>query len=288
MEQVSFKEGVFDHRIVGENNKPTGTIVEWLPSEEFFDDVHVNINTIRKLFKVIACLCPGLTIKLDIENKESETFVAKNGLNDLVDESTKGKEIIKNRFINNYINDKYKLDIVMTYTTEYSSTIVPYVNTGLTESGPHIQQIKTTITREMNKFFREKGWLKEKDNNLSGEDCQEGMYLIFNITAPDVAYDSQIKTHVTKLDMKPFTQEIAESLAYWLRANEKEIKMIADKALNARKAREAARKARDAARSLKSKKENGLKAKMQLSDKFIDCTNRDPKDRVLLLVEGQL
>ena len=131
----------------------------------------------------------------------------------------------------------------------------------------------------MNKFFREKGWLKEKDDNLTGEDCQEGMYLVFNITAPNVAYDAQVKSRITKLDMKPFTQAIAEELQYWFAANEKDIKGIADKALNARKAREAAR-------GLKPKKENGLKAKMQISNKFIDCINKNPKERNLLLVEG--
>ena len=138
----------------------------------------------------------------------------------------------------------------------------------------------------MNKFLRDKGWLKEKDANLSGDDCQEGMYLIFNITTSGVAYDAQVKVRITKLDMKPFTSAIAEELQYWLAANEKDIKSIADKALNARKAREAARKARDAARGVKAKKDNSLKAKMKLSDKFIDCTNKNPKDRNLLLVEG--
>lgn len=205
---------------------------------------------------------------------------------DLLDEAVKGKEILKNRLSINFSEAKNKLDLALTYTNNYSSTIVPYVNTGLTEAGPHITQIKTLLTREMNKFFREKGWLKEKDDNLTGEDCQEGMYLVFNITAPNVAYDAQVKSRITKLDMKPFTQAIAEELQYWFAANEKDIKGIADKALNARKAREAARKAREAARGLKPKKENGLKAKMQISNKFIDCINKNPKERNLLLVEG--
>lgn len=80
------------------------------------------------------------------------------------------------------------------------------------------------MTREFNKFFRDKGWLKEKDDNLTGDDCQEGMYLVFNITAPNVGYDAQVKSRVTKLDMKPFTQAIAEELQYWFAANEKKLK----------------------------------------------------------------
>lgn len=288
-EHIWFKEGVFDKRDTGawdNKNSPSGTLVQWQPNEEFFTHPEVDIPVIINLFKVIACLCPGLTIELNREGQPQIVFASKNGLMDLVDEAVKGKEILKNRLNFNFSDGKNKLDLVLTYTNAYSATIVPYVNTGLTDSGPHITQIKTILTREMNKFFREKGWLKDKDENLTGEDCQEGMYIAFNVTAPGVAYDAQTKSRVVKLDMKPFTATIAEELQYWFAANEKDIKGIADKALNARKAREAARKARDAARGVKAKKETGLKAKMQISNKFIDCTNKNPKNRNLLLVEG--
>lgn len=288
-EHIWFKEGVFDKRNTGawdNKNSPSGTLVQWQPNEEFFTHPEVDMSVITNLFKVIACLCPGLTIELNREGQPQVIFASKNGLMDLVDEAVKGKEILKNRLNFNFSDGKNKLDLVLTYTNAYSATIVPYVNTGLTDSGPHITQIKTILTREMNKFFREKGWLKDKDENLTGEDCQEGMYIAFNVTAPGVSYDAQTKSRVVKLDMKPFTAAIAEELQYWFAANEKDIKGIADKALNARKAREAARKARDAARGVKAKKETGLKAKMQISNKFIDCTNKNPKNRNLLLVEG--
>lgn len=288
-EHIWFKEGIFDKRDVGawdNKSNPSGTLVQWQPNEEFFTHPEVDMPVIINLFKVIACLCPGLTIELNREGQPQVIFASKNGLMDLVDEAVKGKEILKNRLNFNFSDGKNKLDLVLTYTNAYSATIVPYVNTGLTDSGPHITQIKTILTREMNKFFREKGWLKDKDENLTGEDCQEGMYIAFNVTAPGVAYDAQTKSRVVKLDMKPFTAAIAEELQYWFAANEKDIKGIADKALNARKAREAARKARDAARGVKAKKETGLKAKMQISNKFIDCTNKNPKNRNLLLVEG--
>lgn len=284
-EWVSFKEGVFYQREVVKDNSPSGTIVEWLPSEEFFEHVEPDVNALKKLFRVLACLCPGLTIEFD--NKGDKiTYFAKDGLNDLVTENVGDKEITKNRLSINFSDNKNKLDLVLTYTNNYSATIVPYVNTGLTESGPHITQLKTIITREFNKFFRDKGWLKEKDENLSGEDVQEGMYVVFNLTAPNVGYDAQVKSRITKLDMKPFTSAIAESIQVWLMTNEKSVKALADKALNARKAREAARKARDAARNIKSKKESGLRAKAASGSKFIDCGNRSPKDRNLMIVEG--
>ena len=107
-----------------------------------------------------------------------------------MDEAVKDNELINKRFDMSYVNGKNRMDMVFTYTSNYSMTLVPYVNTGLTERGPHITQIKTLLTREFNKFFREKGWLKEKDENLTGDDVQEGLYIVFNITAPNIGYDA--------------------------------------------------------------------------------------------------
>lgn len=285
-EHIWFKEGVFDKRDTGawdNKNSPSGTLVQWQPNEEFFTHPEVDMPVIINLFKVIACLCPGLTIELNREGQPQVVFASKNGLMDLIDEAVKGKEILKNRLNFNFSDGKNKLDLVLTYTNAYSATIVPYVNTGLTDSGPHITQIKTILTREMNKFFREKGWLKDKDENLTGEDCQEGMYIAFNVTAPGVAYDAQTKSRVVKLDMKPFTQAIAEELQYWFAANEKEIKGIADKALNARKAREAARKARDAARGVDKKKKEKI---IKFDSKLADCNSRDRSKCEIYITEG--
>jgi DNA gyrase/topoisomerase IV subunit B len=280
-EKVWFKEGVFEKREVdkwNDKNLKSGTSVRWQASEEFFNHPEVDLNVVKKLFKVLSCLCPGLHILLN-----EEEFYSQRGLSELIDGVVKDSEILKNRLELHSENGKNKIDLVLTYTDNFSSTIIPYVNTGLTESGPHISQIKTILTREMNKFFREKKWLKDKDENLSGDDCQEGLCLAFNITAPGVSYDAQTKSRIVKLDMSFFSGIITDSVRNWLSQNEKDIKGIADKALNARKAREAARKAREAVRQ---PKEKGLKAKMQLSNKFIDCVNKNPKERNLLLVEG--
>ena len=287
-EQIRFVEGEFDNRVVGETGKEEhGTTVHWQPSEEFFTHPEVDINAIKTLFETLTCLCPGLTIKLTElfeDTDKSQVYCSQHGLDDYVDSHVGDKEILNNRLSINYINGKNKMNAVLTYSSNYSSTIVPYVNTGLTESGPHITAFKTTITREFNKFFREKGWLKDKDNNLTGDDIQEGLYLVFNITTSGVTYDAQVKSRVVNIETKEFMQEFSSQLQTWLNTNAKEVKGIADKALNARKAREAAKKAREAVRK---PKEKGLKAKMALSDKFIDCTSKSPAERNLLLVEGK-
>lgn len=281
-EKIVFEEGVFANRATGSWTKGNGTVVTWQPSEEFFTHTEVEINVIKTLFKTIACLCPGLTIKLNYNGIET-SYHSEKGLHDLVDEATKDKEMLKNRLSINAVDGKNKLDLVMTYTSNYSSTIVPYVNTGLTESGPHITQIKTTLTREFNKFFREKKWLKEKDDNLTGDDIQEGMYLVFNMTAPNVSYDAQVKSRITKIDTKPFIQIFTENLQVWLAANEKEVKGIADKALSARKAREAAKKAREAVRdNQKKKKEKVLK----FDSKLADCSSKKRSECEIYITEG--
>ena len=283
-ETVSFIEGVFDNkRLTGKSTQDTGTLVEWQPSEEFFTNTIVEIDKVKSLFKTISCLCPGLTIILNDNGKET-VFESKNGLSDLADEAVGKKEIINNRFNMNMADGKNKMDMILTYTSNYSSTLVPYVNTGLTEKGPHITQIKTVITREFNKFFKEKKWLKEKDENLTGEDIQEGMYIVFNITAPNVSYDAQVKSTITKIDMKPFAQALADNLQIWLLNNEKEVKMIADKAIAARKAREAAKKARDIVREgQKKKKEKVLK----FDSKLADCFSKDREKCEIYITEGK-
>lgn len=280
-EEDYFKEGVFEKRTQGAGGV-SGTYVEWLPSEEFFTNIDVEIEKVRNLFKTVACLCPGLKIDLDYKGQQT-IFLSQNGLNDLVDEAVKDKEIIDHRLNVNWKEDKFSLDLVMTYTTNYSGILVSYVNSGLTESGPHITQLKTAITREMNKFFRDKNWLKEKDENLSGDDLQEGLYLVFNITAPSVAYDAQVKSRVTSIETKAIMTAFVEHLQYWMSANEKELKTIAEKAIGAKKARDAAKKARDAARaSEKKKKEKVLK----VDSKLADCYGKDRSKCEIYITEG--
>ena len=293
IEQIFFEEGVFKSRNSGKASDKNrhGTTVSWQPSEEFFTNTTVELNKIKDLFKTTACLCQGLKIHLTVadsidtpeEKRQKFEYFSQYGLNELVDEAVKDNELINNRFNMSYVNGKNRMDMVFTYTSNYSMTLVPYVNTGLTEKGPHITQIKTLITREFNKFFSEKGWLKEKDENLTGDDLQEGLYIVFNITAPKIAYDAQVKTTIVKIDMSPFTNEIISQLQNWFSTNEKEIKMIADKALVARKAREAAKKARDTARTNSTEKKNKL---LSLPTKLVDANSKNRKECELYVCEG--
>ena len=280
-ETIHFIEGEFDNRKVEKSGYPSGTKVVWQPSEEFFTNSIVEINKVKELLDTITCLCPGLTIELD-DNGTKTTYFSKNGLNDYVDNKIKNKEIITNRFHTQFANGKNKMDFILTYISSYNLTLIPYVNTGLTEKGPHITLIKSLITREFNKFFRDQKWIKDKEENLTGEDIQEGCYIVFNITAPNISYDAQVKSTITKIDMGPFANELSENLREWLENNKKEIKIIAEKALSARKAREAAKKAKDAVREPKNKKSKLV----NLPTKLVDAWSKDRSKCELLIAEG--
>ena len=281
MEAIKFNEGIFEKRDVSKCNLSSGTCVEWQPSEEFFTHTEVEIGKVKELLKTIVCLCPGLTIKLDNNGEKTEYF-SQNGLRDYVDQKVKDKEIIDNRFYSKFKSGKESIDFILTYTTSYNGTIIPYVNTGLTEKGSHITLIKALITKEFNKFFRDQKWLKEKDENLTGEDIAEGQYIVFNITASGVAYDAQVKSNITKIDMKPFINGLTEDLRAWLETNKKEIKDIADKAINARKAREAAKKAKDTVRNKAEKKQKALK----FDSKLADCYSKQRNKCEIYITEG--
>ena len=282
-EEIKFVEGVFESRKIGkmEANDTVGTYVEWLPSEEFFTSNEVEMSKIKELFKVLVCLCPGLTIDLQTD-EDTFSFYSEHGLNDLVDEKVSDTELINNRMDMHFEEGKNKMDMVITYTSRYSLNMVSYVNTGETDAGPHITQIKTILTREFNKYFKEKKWLKTGDTNFSGDDLQEGLFVAFNITAPNVSYDAQTKSRIVKIDMTPFTQSIVENLQYWFNNNEKDIKLIFDKAAGARKAREAAKKARERVREGNKKKEKALK----FDTKLADCNSKDRLACEIYITEG--
>ena len=283
-ERILFVDGIFHKRDIGkQGDAHTGTIVEWTPDPQFFNHPQIDVDRIKKLFHVLTCLCKGLTINLTHNGKDKIVYHSDNGLNDLINDITKDNEIINNRLNINYAEGKNKLDFVLTYTTNYSLNMISYVNTGETDSGPHISQIKATITREFNKFFKEKGWLKDKDANLEGNDIQEGMVVAFNITSPGVSYDAQTKSRIVKLDMSPFTGILSENIQNWLSYNEKEIKIIFDKAAAARKAREAAKKARDAARETEKKKKEKV---LKFDKKLADCYSKDRMKCEIYITEG--
>lgn len=280
-EMIHFSEGEFVTRETGKENHHSGTLVTFSPSEEFFDSPQVNQKKLLNFCEDITCLCPGLTINfngIDIKHE--------NGIQDLLKKHLgKEIEIINNPLIIQEKKDKQAISLAMSYTTRGSSTIVPYVNCGLTSAGPHITSIKSTITRILNKWAKEQNILKAKDKNLDGASLQEGMILVANITAEGVSYDAQVKSTITKIDTSFISSTLGEQLEIWLDNNVEDGKNIIEKALVARKAAEAAKKARE---RVKAKAATPVKAKaIQLPTTLTDCWSKNRSQCELFVCEGK-
>lgn len=284
-EVIEFRDGIFYKREIKKVSKEShGTSIQFIPDEQFFDHPEADFKELADLFKEISALCPTLTIKFNVHGKE-QVFHSKNGLNDLIDERAKGKEIIKNRF-RSRLEDKDNLfDICMTYTTDYSDNVTAYVNYGLTDNGVHLTTLKSGLTRAFNKYATENGLFKKGEANLTGVELSEGQVIIFNLKAPGVKYDSQTKTRVVDVDKTLISETINNSFATWLEANPKDAKIIIEKALQARRAREAAKKAREAVRK-PTKEKNNLKARIAICDKLKDANGKNRGNCELFLTEG--
>ena len=280
-ESIYFEEGIFKKREIGKENHPSGTLVSFTPSEEFFDIPQINQKKLLNFCEDITCLCPGLIIIFNGQEIKHE-----NGIQDLLTKHLgKDIEIINNPLIIQKKKDKQAISLAMSYTTRGTSNIVPYVNCGITSAGPHITSIKSTITRILNKWAKEQGILKSTDKNLDGASLQEGMVLVANITAEGVSYDAQVKSTITKIDTSFISSVIGEQLEIWLDNNIEDGKNIIEKALIARKAAEAAKKARE---RVKAKATTPTKAKaIQLPTTLTDCWSKDRSKCELFVCEGK-
>ena len=278
-EFVQFKEGVFQERKLGKSTKEHGTTVTFNPSEEFFDSPTINESKVKQFCNEITCLCPGLIIDYN-----GQKIFHENGIVDLLSSQVKDNiEIVSNRFIEEFTYGKQGMSVGLTYTSASASSIISYVNCGLTNAGPHISSMKSTITRILNKWAKENHLLGEKDKNLDGTSLQEGLILVSNITAENVKYEAQVKSTVTKIDTG-FASIFGQKLEVWLDNNPEDASAIIEKALLARKAAEAAKKARAAVKKKAEEKKDKL---FKLPTTLTDCWTKDRSEAELFICEGK-
>lgn len=285
-EKIVFQDGVFQKRQVGKWTKPySGTKVEFKPNPQFFESPKFDTGYLKKLFDDITCLCPELIITY--EDKDGTVdFHHPSGISDIVElyATDNQYDLLTDDILSfQKTEGDYSLVCGLGYVDTHSSNIIAYVNYGLTEQGPHITSLKSTLTRAMNKWAREQGILSEKDKNIDGDSLQEGLVLAFNLVAPGISYDAQTKGKVVSKEFVPFlTKVFSEQLEIWLDNNPEYGKNIIEKALLARRAAEAAKKAREAVRNKKSKKKQN---KILHPDKLKDA-ERLGQESSLVIVEG--
>ena len=284
-EIVEFAKGEFvSYNKISINKDITGTSVEFYPDDEVLEVVEFDISGIKTMVKEFSFLCKGLRFVITEPGGATEEYISHNGLADYMEYLCKGQEMLISPLYFDVHEDKFQLEVAIGYTKAYSSITKLYTNNIPQEKGTHYTGFKTAWTSNLNAFARENKWLKEKETNLTGSDYDEGMVLILNFKMIDPVFKGQNKEELSSSEGRTYTQKLTTmALKELLPSRIKDIKIVIEKALNARKAREAAKKAKEA---IRQPKEKGLKAKLALSKKFTDCESKNPKERNLLLVEG--
>lgn len=260
-EKLWFKDGIFQKKELGKTSEHSGTTVEWYPDKQFFASNEPDFSFLCEYFEEIGALVPNLTTNFTYNKGGKErkfTYFIPDGLDHLVTERVGDKELFSNRFIIDRTIGTDSISMCLTYTSDYSDNITSFVNLGKTEGGEHISAFKSVFTRTLNKYAQETNKLKAKEKNLTSNELMEGLYVIFNVTTTTVKYDAQNKSRIDSIDANIINQTISGDFATWLMNNPNEADIILERALVARRAREASKKAKEKIRETAKKDKTSL------------------------------
>ena len=285
----SYSVGVPDAPLKkGAKTTKTGTTIKFTPSKEIFETVVFDYETLRQRFQQMCFLNKGMQISLtDERDGKTDTYKYDLGLIDYVKylNSAKKVEVVHDDIISIESQTKDKkmsLEVAMQWTTGYNEGVHTYANTINThEGGTHEEGFRSAITSLLNKYARDKGLLKEKDENLTGDDVREGLTAVVSVKLSEPQFEGQTKTKLGNTEAKTYVQKIvADQLGDWFERNPSGAKEIVRKAIQAAAARLAARKAREATRRKSLLESGGMPGKLR------DCSSRDPKVSEIYIVEG--
>ncbi|WP_329140911.1 DNA topoisomerase (ATP-hydrolyzing) subunit B [Streptomyces sp. NBC_01476] len=273
----------------------TGTTVTFWADPDIFETTDYSFETLSRRFQEMAFLNKGLRISLTDERADhvdeegkplSVTYHYEGGLVDYVKylNSRKG-ELVHPTVIDIEAEDKERLlsvEVAMQWNTQYSEGVYSFANTIHThEGGTHEEGFRAAMTGLVNRYAREKKFLREKDDNLAGEDIREGLTAIISVKLGEPQFEGQTKTKLGNTEAKTFVQKVVhEHLTDWLDRNPNEAADIIRKSIQAATARVAARKARDLTRR------KGLLESASLPGKLSDCQSNDPTKCEIFIVEG--
>jgi len=270
----------------GQAVKRTGTTITFLPDDEVFDEVEFEFETLEERLRETAFLTRGLKIDLIDERGAGQevSFQYNGGIVDFVRHLNETKDALhgKTVYFEDDSADDGRVEVAMQWTSSYQESIFSFANNINThEGGSHLSGFKAALTRTLNYYARNKGLLKEKDANLTGEDVREGLTAVISVKLLDPQFEGQTKSKLGNPPVEGLVKEaVNRRLGEFLEENPSEARRIITKAVDASRAREAARKARDLTRR-KSALENST-----LPGKLADCTVKDPRDAELYIVEG--
>ncbi|MFA5605838.1 MAG: DNA topoisomerase (ATP-hydrolyzing) subunit B [Leucobacter sp.] len=301
---MSFTDSVPDGPLSkGAPSEDTGTTITFWPSTEIFETVEFDYQTLRTRFQQMAFLNKGLRLTLTdlrpqepVENSEGELVIPAaphdsyrydRGIEDYVHylNSAKRADLVNEEIISFEAEDterKIAVEIAMQWTTAYTESVHTYANTINThEGGTHEEGFRAALTTLVNRYAREKNILRDKDENLSGEDVREGLTAVVSVKLGEPQFEGQTKTKLGNTEAKAFVQKVVgDQLGDWFERNPGPAKEIIRKAIQAATARLAARKARETARR------KGLLESGGMPGKLSDCTSKDPTISEIFIVEG--
>jgi DNA gyrase subunit B len=289
--RMSFKDGVPTAPLQkGEATDETGTQQTFWPSKETFETVEFDYETLRARFQQMAFLNKGLRITLTDERGEEdvvESYMYEKGLVDYVEylNNAKKAELIHPDIIAFESEDadrKISLEVAMQWTNAYTESVHTYANTINThEGGTHEEGFRAALTTLVNRYAREKGIIKEKDENLSGDDVREGLTAVISVKLAEPQFEGQTKTKLGNTEAKAFVQRVAgQQLGDWFDRNPTQARDVIRKAIQASQARLAARKAREQTRRKGLLESGGMPGKLR------DCSSKDPSLSEIYIVEG--
>ena len=262
----------------------TGTKVRFLADDTIFESLDYDYETLEKRFREMAFLTKGL--KITIEDKREETpkkaeFCFEGGLVSFVEFLNKNKEKLHKTPIYIEKNGEIPVEIAIQYTSSYSENIYTFVNNINTiEGGTHLEGFKRSLTKVFNDYARSHNILKEKDNNLQGEDIREGITAVVSVKVKEPQFEGQTKTKLGNSEVTGVVQSMVnEALSTFLEENPNVAKAILEKCISASRAREAARKARELVR-----KKNSLETST-LPGKLADCSSKNADECEVYIVE---
>ena len=269
----------------------TGTTIEFWPNSDIFETVEFDYETLKTRFQQMAFLNKGLQIEVTDERVSaggrSDSFKYEQGLVDYVEylNNAKKTEVVHPEIISFEAEDSERtiaLEVALQWTTAYSESVHTYANTINThEGGTHEEGFRAALTTLVNKYARSTGLLKDKDENLTGDDVREGLTAVVSVKLGEPQFEGQTKTKLGNTEAKSFVQKVTgEHLGDWFERNPAQGKDVVRKAVQASAARIAARKAREQTRRKGLLESGGMPGKLK------DCQSKDASLSEIFLVEG--
>jgi DNA gyrase subunit B len=282
-QEYSRGEPLGDVEVIGKTSE-TGTTITFAPDPDVFEETEFDEEVLTQRLREMAFLTKGLRICFTDERADGEQaeFFYEGGIRDFVAQINEAKDRVHKHIV--YFEgttEDGQVEIAMQWNTKYVESVFSFANNINThEGGSHLSGFNAALTRTLNKYARDKALLKEKEDNLEGEDVREGLAAVISLKLQEPQFEGQTKTKLGNPWVKGFVEQTVNArLAEFLEENPADAKQIISKAISAARARQAARKARDLTRR-KGAFGGGM------AKKFADCQIRDPELTELFIVEG--